>query len=178
MNKNKTENGVFLENIKGTVYYNDGNARFINKDGYIVLKTLDEDEGEELRVLLHRLFPYDEPNAYISVLDTEQNEKGIILSLDDFTGESRAALESELARKYYVQRITGVISVKDRHGFTYWTVNTEDGKTEFTLHDTYRSIFRIDDDRLVITDVDGNRYAIDSIKGLDGVSYKRIELYL
>jgi hypothetical protein len=57
-------------------------------------------------------------------------------------------------------------------------VKTVDGEAEFTLHDTYKSIYKISDDKLIITDIDGNRYGIDSIKGLDGKSYKRIELYL
>lgn len=166
----------YLSNIAETNYFTAENAQFVNCDGYIMLKNTDEDT--QRRVLLHRLFPYDEKDAYISVLDTESNEIGMILSLSDFEGESRKALEAELARKYYVQKITGVVSVKDRHGFTHWTVRTEDGDAEFTLHDTYRSIYRIDSDSLVITDVDGNRYSIESIAALDGASYKRIELYL
>ena len=174
--QDQSDNKVFLSDIAGTVYFTGENAAFYNKDGYITVKSTGND-GEK-RVLLHRLFPYDVKDGYISVLDTEQNEMGIILSLDEFEGESRLALESELNRKYYIQKITGVVNIKDRHGFTYWTVDTVDGKAEFTLHDTYRSIYRISEDSLIITDVDGNRYGIDSIKGLDGKSYKRIELYL
>ncbi len=165
----------FLSTVAGTVYYTEDNAEFINKDGYITIK---QEGCEEKRVLLHRLFPYDEKDSYISVLDTEQNELGMILSLEDFKGASRVALEAELARKYYIQKITGVAAIKDRHGFTHWTVNTPDGKAEFTLHDTYRSIFRVDNDRLIITDVDGNRYCIESVAAMDSASYKRIELYL
>ncbi len=172
----KHDNDVFLSDIAGTVYYTGENASFFNKDGYITVKV--EGEEEEKRVLLHKLFPYDEITEYVSVLDTEQNELGLIVSLDSFSGESRIALEAELARKYYVQKIIGVVNIKDRHGFTYWTVKTEDGEAEFTLHDTYKSIYKISDDKLIITDIDGNRYGIDSIKGLDGKSYKRIELYL
>jgi len=165
----------YLSNIAETTYFTEKDVQFINCDGFVTMK---KDGGEEQRVLLHRLFPYDEKDAYISVLDTESNELGMILSLNDFEGESRSALEAELARKYYVRKIIGVASVKDRHGFTYWTVRTEDGEAEFTLHDTYKSIYRIGNDRLIITDVDGNRYSIESVAALDGASYKRIELYL
>lgn len=164
-----------LKDVADTVYYNKENAEFVNNDGFITMKN----GCEEKRVLLHRLFPFDELDSYISVLDTDKNELGMILSLNDFEGESRIALESELARKYFVQKICRINEIKDRHGFTYWKVISDGGRAlEFTLHDTYRSMFRIGDDRIIITDVDGNRYLIESISGLDGASYKKVELYL
>ena len=83
-----------LKDVADTVYFNSDNAEFINKDGYITMKH----SGEEKRVLLHRLFPYDEPEAYISVLDAEKNEIGMILNLNSFSGESLTALRKELHR--------------------------------------------------------------------------------
>lgn len=180
-----------LRDVANTVYLNKDNTVFFNMDGYITMqseacgkeKTADPDAAPQTetkrRVLLHRLFPYDETDSYISVLDTDQNELGMILSLDDFDGESRAALESELVRKYFIQHVYKILEIKDRHGFTYWRVISDGGRElEFTLHDTYRSIFRVGDGRLIITDVDGNRYGIENVSKLDAVSYKRIELYL
>ena len=186
-----------LRDVASTIYLNKDNTIFFNMEGYITMQSEvcgKKSSGEEKqndkesapaekddrrRVLLHRLFPYDETDSYISVLDTDQNELGMILSLDDFEGDSRAALESELERKYFVQHIYKVLEVKDRHGFTYWRVISDgDRELEFTLHDTYRSIFRVGDGRLIITDVDGNRYCIENVSKLDAASYKRIELYL
>ena len=46
------------------------------------------------------------------------------------------------------------------------------------MRDTYRNIARVGGGRLVITDVDGNRYHIEDVAKLDRKSYKRIELYL
>ena len=48
----------------------------------------------------------------------------------------------------------------------------------FSMHDTYRNIARVSDTRLVMTDVDGNRYRIDDTGELDRKSYRKIELYL
>ena len=49
---------------------------------------------------------------------------------------------------------------------------------EFTLHDTYKSLIHIDDKRVIILDVDGNRFEIPDVSALDRRSYRKIELYL
>lgn len=87
-------------------------------------------------------------------------------------------LREELRRKYYIRRIVTIDRLKDRYGFTYWDVTTPEGKMSFTLQDTQRSILQTDEDRLMIVDIDGNRYEIPSISKLDRPSYKKIELYL
>ena len=48
----------------------------------------------------------------------------------------------------------------------------------FAIHDTFRSISKITESRVVLTDVDGNRYEIDDVLALDGKSYRKLELYL
>ena len=48
----------------------------------------------------------------------------------------------------------------------------------FAMHDTFRNIAKVSDSRLVLTDVDGNRYEIPDVLALDRKSYKKIELYL
>ena len=37
---------------------------------------------------------------------------------------------------------------------------------------------RIDEKRVIITDIDGNRYDIPDVSALDKKSFRRIELYL
>ena len=49
---------------------------------------------------------------------------------------------------------------------------------DFTLRDTYRSMVFIGENRIFLTDSDGNRYEIPDVGKLDGGSYKKIELYL
>ena len=87
-------------------------------------------------------------------------------------------MKKELERKYFMQTIVSVDKLKDRYGFTYWDVSTTAGKASFTMHDTHRNIVKISEDRLMIVDMDGNRYLIPSVAGLDKGSYKKIELYL
>lgn len=158
-----------------------GNAVFCMKNGFLSM-TKKEENGEEKvydRVFLHRDFPFELLWEYVSVLDADQVEIGIIYKIDDFEGETRDMLVTELERKYYEPRIKTIISLKERYGFSYWEVVCEDGKNvKFTMQDTFRNIIRVGDDRAILLDVDGNRFVIESIMGLDRKSHKKIELYM
>ena len=129
-------------------------------------------------MFLHRSFPFEEPWRYISVLDKDKKEIGIITDISIFDENIQNVLKKELERKYFMQTIVSVDKLKDRYGFTYWDVSTTAGKASFTMHDTHRNIVKISEDRLMIVDMDGNRYLIPSVAGLDKGSYKKIELYL
>ena len=130
------------------------------------------------RVYFHRAFPFDAPDEYISVLNKDGKEYGIIRRLSDFEGESRALIDAELARKYLAPVITKILSLKDKLGYSYWEVETDSGRRSFTMRDTYRNLFHNSENGVVLTDVDGNRFLIPDVLQLDPKSYRRIELYL
>lgn len=130
------------------------------------------------RVQFHRAFPFDTPDEYISVLNMDGKEYGIIRSLADFAGEAGELIQKELARKYLSPAITKILSLKDKLGFSYWEVETDHGKKSFTMQDTYRNMFKNSENGVVLTDVDGNRYVIKDVLQLDAKSYRKIELYL
>lgn len=156
------------------------NAHFSMKNGF--LSMVKNENGEEKvydRVFLHRNFPFELLWEYISVLDGDQFEIGIIYNILDFDGDNKAFLEKELERKYYEPKIKSIVSLKERYGFSYWNVICKDEKNvKFTMQDTFRSIIRAGDDRAILLDVDGNRFVIESIKALDKKSLKKIELYM
>lgn len=130
------------------------------------------------RIYLHRAFPFDKPFEYISVLDKDMKELGLISSIDDFPPETAQMLREELERKYYAPVIKTIHSVNERFGFSYWKVTTDEGDLSFTLQDTYRSILKAGGGRVFIVDMDGNRFDIPNVEELDFKSYKKIELYL
>ena len=108
----------------------------------------------------------------------EVKEIGLIQDISTFDEKSRSYLQAELDRKYFSPKLLTIASIKERHGFSYWETETTSGKISFTVQDTYRSIFKVDEDRIIISDVDGNRYEILSLDNFDKKSYKKIELYL
>ena len=163
-----------LAEISVTVWLTPENAAFFRKNGFLYLNF----DGKEQRVFLCRQFPFELLWEFVSVLDEEQNEVGIIRRLSDFGDEAQELLGTELKRRYYTPVIQRIISMKERYGFSYWKVITESGEVSFTLHDTYRSIIHAGEYRLFLFDVDGNRFEIPDVRVLDRKSYKKIELYL
>ena len=156
------------------------NAVFGTKNGFLCMtKTENGEEKVYDRVFLHRNFPFELLWEYVSVLDSDQIEIGIIFKVDDFEGEAKELLVKELQRKYYEPKIKTIVSLKERYGFSYWNVVCEDGRNvKFTMQDTFRNIIHVGDDRAILLDVDGNRFVIESIMGLDKKSHKKIELYM
>ena len=134
------------------------------------------------RVSLRRALPLGDPSSYISVADHENKEIGIIRSLTDFAGEQLQIVLEELDRRYYCPDVFEFKSIKDKLGYVYMemVIGGKDGKTEKTcaVKDVNRNIRMLKGDKLIIFDVDGNRYIVPSLEGLDKKSLKRLEPYL
>ena len=163
-----------LAELSVTVWLTPENATFYLKNDFLHIKT----ESYEGRVHLCREFPFELEWEFISVMDERQSEVGIIRSVSLFAGAGEEMLRTELSRRYYAPVIDKILSVKERYGFSYWRVQTAEGNVSFTLHDTYRSIIRAGGGRVVLLDVNGNRFEIPNVEALDRKSYKKIELYL
>ena len=163
-----------LAEISVTVWLTPENATFTVKNQLLYIGY----NGEEKRAFLCRQFPFEYLWEFISVLDDEQNEIGIIRCVEDFDEPAKGLLLCELERRYYAPVIQSIQSVKERYGFSYWKVTTEEGSVAFTLHDTFRSLIRAGETRVILLDVNGNRFEIPNVEALDRKSYKKIELYL
>ena len=132
------------------------------------------------RVFFHRAFPFDAPDEFISVLNKDGKEHGMIRALSEFSAkpEEEQIIREELNRKYLVRTILKIRSLKEKLGFSYWEVDTDHGKFSFTMQDTYRNLIHNSENGIVLTDVDGNRFQIPDVLALDSKSYRKIELYL
>ena len=163
-----------LAEISVTVWLTPENAVFYEKNGLLYLTY----QEKESRVTLCRQFPFDLLWEYISVMDEDECEIGMIRRVDVFEGEVRSVIENELSKRYYAPVIEKIYSVKERYGFSYWRVKTAEGDVKFTLRDTFRSIFSVNGERVIFSDVDGNRFEIPDVNALDKTSRRKIELYL
>lgn len=174
------ENEILNEKSAQILRLDSHNARFKKKNGFLVL--IYSENGEEQthnRVYLHRAFPHNLPYNYISVLGEEKKEIGIISAVDDFDSDTAALLKEEIERRYYSPVINEIKSVKERYGFSYWKVSLDDGREiSFTMQDTYKNIIHIGNERLVLVDVDSNRFSIPDVSALSPKSYRKIEIYL
>ena len=187
----KTVNG-----ITETIYFTAENAVFyLTAGGLIGLKAFmppvgkddlaedGESDNSPLwqdlgRVFLHRAFPYDMPDKFISVLDKDGKEYGMIKDISALPEEMAQIIRAELKRKYFCPVITKINTVSAKFGYTYWEADSDMGKLSFSMHDTYRNIAKVGGNRLILTDVDGNRYEIRDYLLLDRKSFRKLELYL
>lgn len=174
--------GIFDDVIE-IVHLNPQNAVFYMKGDFLAVKTVlpgkDDDEQEQDRgiIKLRRMFPFEELWTHISVMDSENNEIGIIDNVDDFP-ECKELLVNELEKIYFYPRITKIYSMKEKYGFSSWDVETDIGRITFSVKDTFRSILLLGSSRAIITDADGGRYEIPDTTKLDRSSYRKIELYV
>ena len=173
-----------LKEVVAVRYITRENAKFERSGDFIRMTvTLPDDEGnaEENtydRIFLHRAFPFDFPYAFISVLDSDSKEIGIIREVDELGEEYARMLREELDRKYYTPVIRQILSVKDKFGYSYWKVKTDEGELDFTCRDTFSSLLKVGGTRIFVNDIDGNRYEIPDLEALDHRSFKKIELFL
>ncbi len=175
------ENNQIINEQSAHILRLDGkNTRFEVKNGFLALVlTHDGDERSYDRIFLHRAFPHELMFQYISVLDDERKEIGIIYDIADFDTDASELIRNEIEKKYYSPVITEIKSLKERYGFSYWKVTLDDGREmSFTMQDTYKNILHTGDDSIILVDVDGNRFTVRSTSALSAKSYRKLELYL
>ena len=113
------------------------------------------------------LFPLSGHRRYITLLDSNLKEKAILRDLAQLDPDSRAAVESCLAEFYIIPKIIGVIDVSDKFGVHTWTCRTDCGIRKFRIKERHVSIKLLYDGRVLVRDVNDNRYEIEDIKKLD-----------
>ena len=142
------------------------------------VKYTDDGKRDYGRVILHRAFPFDRPNEIISVQQEDGFEIGIIKNINDFDDETIKILNRSLDDKYYIPEIKKILSAKDRFGFVYFKCETDGGLCDFVVRNPFGSIIRLSETRIIIIDIDGNRYSVKNTNALDRKSYRKIELFI
>jgi hypothetical protein len=120
-------------------------------------------------------FPFTDRDHYVSFIDWNGKEIGLIERLADLKGESRRIAMEELRRRYFTPVITRINRVRTLFGSVSFDVETDRGPRTFDVKGRRSNIVAIGRDRYLFTDMDGNRYEIRDVTELDPASYKRIE---
>jgi len=171
--------------IKESIDITPENASFSRSSGGLVSLTIkygsEEDKFE--RVSLVRAFPISNPDEYISVREpasarSDGREIGMIRDIHVFDSETVKLLTEELDRRYFTPEISKILSVKDKFGYLYFDAITSAGKISFTMTNPYSNFRKLENGSVLITDIDGNCFKIQSPEKLDRGSYKKIEIYL
>lgn len=140
-----------------------------------------EFEGEKYdRVNFHRTFPFTSTNDFISVRKAQDKaeEIGIIVSLDVFDSKTKEDILHQLELRYFMPKITKIISIKEEYGSCYWAVETNKGSCKFSMNAHGSNTIKLSETHLIIKDVDGNRYEIINTEALTPKELKKLDLYI
>lgn len=159
-------------------YLNDENAVFQRTGtGFLSLKI-----GEEFypRVVVVRMFPFSDKDEFISVRTAEERSReiGIVEKMSQVSRETAEMLEEQLTLRYFTPVIKKIIKIKDEYGFAYWNVVTDHGACNFTIRMGGNSVIHLSDVRILIMDIDENRFEIPDINELTPAERKKLDLFL
>jgi hypothetical protein len=129
-------------------------------------------EGERswIKVMVARAFPLSDPDHYLGVLDGNGKDVGMFYDMDSLDAESRKIVEEELERRYFIPVVERVLSVKEEFGTIYWRVETDRGEREIIARNLRDNLQELSASRIILTDVDGNRFEFPDINKLDNRS--------
>lgn len=128
-----------------------------------------------LSARFRRIFPLSEQDSYISVQDAEGHEVGILRSLGALERSSRDLVRSALERRYFTPPITRILDLRQDAGMWRFHVQTERGEITFYVRNWRDSAHEVQNDRWMITSVDGLRYEITDVEALDARSRNHLE---
>ena len=159
-------------------FLTDENAKFERTGtGFLSLKV-----GEEFypRVQVVRMFPFSDKDWFISIRTAQERSKeiGIVEKISAVSKETAEMLEEQLTLHYFTPVITRIHKIKDEYGFAYWNVTTDHGECNFTIRMGGNSVIHLSDTRILIMDIDENRFEIPDINALTANERKKLDLFL
>jgi hypothetical protein len=159
-------------------YITKDNATFKRTEGGFVSLTYKDVTYD--RVGVYRTFPLTEPDKYISIREADEKarEIGVVEDITKLSKDTREMLEEQLRLRYFTPIITKIIDIKDEYGFAYFNVITNFGACRFTTHMGGSAVVSLTDDRILINDIDGNRYEIPDLSKLSVIERKKLDLFI
>ncbi|MBQ8816106.1 MAG: DUF1854 domain-containing protein [Lachnospiraceae bacterium] len=154
------------------------NAQFSRTEGgFVALKTMGK---EYARVGIYLTFPLTNPEEYISIREADEKAKeiGIIEKLSQLNPDEQDMIREQIKLRYFMPVITKVLDVKDEYGYAYWHVTTNFGVCRFTTQMSGNAVISLSDSRLLVTDIDGNRYEIPDFYSLSIMERKKLDLFI
>lgn len=121
-----------------------------------------EIEGDRcyLNCRASRCFPFSDRRRYVALFDGLKGEIGAIYDPGKLDPESLKALDHMLERRYFIPIIEQVKWLKEEYSVVYWSVDTNVGPRDFVCRGLRDAVTELEERRLIVTDVDGNRFEI------------------
>lgn len=159
-------------------YLTKENAKFERTPGGFVKLTYQGKTYE--RVGVYRTFPVTMPDEYISIREADEKarEIGVVEKLSALDADQAKMLTEQLNLRYFTPEITKIFDIKTEYGYGYFHVMTTYGECRFTIHTGGSSVVSLTDTRIVINDLDGNRFEVPDITKLTTTERKKLDLFI
>ncbi len=108
----------------------------------------------------------------------DKEEIGIIEKLSSLPADQQKLLNDYLSYKYFIPQIQKVDKVEEKLGYVYMDIHTLMGDKTICIADASTNVRQIKEDYITIIDVQGNRYCLKGLEGLEKKTRRIIELYL
>ena len=160
--------------------------RYLDKDNAVFERTkggfVSVRIGDEFypRVQVIRMFPFSDPDKYISIRTPDEHSKeiGVIEDMKNVSKETAQMLTEQLNLRYFTPIITKIINIKDEYGYAYFDVVTDRGACRFTINMGGHAVVHLSETRILISDIDENRFEIPDITKLSARELKKLDLFL
>lgn len=163
-------------------FVNANDLEFYTSDtSLLFLRYKGEDFG---RVSITRMFPFKYEEEYIVIRQENysrqdrENEIGILRAISELSEKQAKLVREELKKRYFVPDIISVNDVKEEFGSASWKTVTTAGEREFTMTDLSANVRNLGGNRVMLTDVYGNRYYIPDITKADDKTQKVLEIWI
>ena len=133
------------------------------------------EEGSYSKIKIVRAFPLSHPDRYVAFLDDKDEEIGMVKDPKELDPQSRKIVEEELDKRYLVSIIKKIRSIRTDFGTSYWDVDTNRGRRDFVIQGVQDNVVWLGERRLLLVDVDGNRFEIPDYSSLDKKSASLLE---
>lgn len=159
-------------------YITKDNVTFIKKESGFIGMTFNGESYDRVRVT--RLFPFTDSEKFISIRTADENSKeiGIIEDLNDMDESVVEMLKKQLDVTYFTPVIKKIYSIKDDYGYAYFHVLTDKGECKFAINMGGNAVAKLSDSRLIITDLDENRFEIKDVFALTRKEQRKLDLFL
>jgi hypothetical protein len=122
--------------------------------------------------------PLKDPGHLAAMFSEDGRELALVSGLKRLDAASRRALDLSLRLHMLTPQILSIKSLGHQYGAVYWNVETDRGPREFVLKGLSEHVRWLSDTRILITDVDGNRFELRDMSKLDKNSKDLLDLVL
>ena len=154
-----------------------GKVRLFKDPDWVLRMTIEGDRSY-LLVKVVRAAPLTQPDRYFCILDIKDEAICMLEDLDQLEKNSHPFVFEEMERRYLTAEIESIESLQNEYGVSYWNVETNRGTREFVAKSVAEHAQWLGERRLMIFDVDGNRFEVTDIDKLDKRSQGLLESVL